>query len=128
MVRGDDNKLVIGSLTSFQNTNINIQEGTSIYIGENCMFAASVQIRTTDEHSILDMSGKRINEAKNIIIGDKCWLGLESIILKGASIPCSTIVGLRSEVTKAFKAENTLLAGIPAKVIKEGVCWDRRLL
>lgn len=127
-MRGDGNCLVISSLTSFQNTNINIQEGTSVSIGVNSMFASGVQIRTTDSHSITDMDGNRINPAKNISIGDKCWIGLDALIMKGAFIPDETIVGARATVTGKFSESNIIIAGTPAKIIKTGVKWDRRLL
>ncbi len=128
LIRGDGNSLVINESTTFQNTSINIQEGTKVEIGKDCMFASGVQVRTTDSHSILDMSGARINSAKDIIIGDQCWIGIEAFILKGTVLASGTVVGLRSVVAGKFNRANTVIAGVPAVVIKEGVKWDRKLL
>ena len=128
LIRGDGNALLIKESTSFQNTSINIQEGTKVEIGKDCMFASGVQLRTTDSHSILDFDGNRINAAKDILIGDRCWVGAEVFILKGAVLANCTVVGLRSVVTGKFRKENTIIAGLPATIIREDVQWDRKLL
>jgi serine acetyltransferase len=45
--------------------------------------------------------------------------------MKGTSIPCNTIIGAGAIVNKQFEHENTVIAGIPARVIKENVDWLR---
>ncbi len=45
--------------------------------------------------------------------------------LKGSNIPNNTIIGTGSLLSKKFVDENTIIAGIPAKVVKRGVGWDR---
>ena len=44
-------------------------------------------------------------------------------ILKGVNLPNGTIVGTCSLVNKKFEKENTLIAGTPARIIKENVAW-----
>ena len=99
---------------------------SKIIVGDDCMFSAYVIIRTTDSHSIIDCKSKmRINPAGNVIIGNHVWLGISTIVLKGASIGDDCVVGARSLVTKSFPS-NSLIAGLPAKVIRENITWARQ--
>jgi acetyltransferase-like isoleucine patch superfamily enzyme len=117
--------LLIGDNTYIVNADISITESnSSIKIGSNCMFAYKIDIRNGDSHSIIDLtSGKRINQAQNIEIEDHVWIGAYSKILKGVTIKKDAVVGIASVVTKDVLS-NTIVAGVPAKVIKENITWD----
>ncbi len=105
-----------------------LHEPSRIILGRDCMVASDVQFLTSDNHSILDATtGRRINPAQDIEIGDHVWLGLQSVIMKGTRIGAGSVVGLRSVVTGAVPA-NCLATGSPARVIRENVQWDRKLL
>lgn len=125
----DNNKIDIGkNVWNEGGMELAACESKEITIGDNCMVASNVKFRTTDSHSIIDMTGKRLNPGDNIYIGANSWICLESLILKGADIPEGCIVGARSTVTSKLKAmPNCLITGAPAKVIKEGVtsCRER---
>jgi acetyltransferase-like isoleucine patch superfamily enzyme len=99
-----------------------------VFIGTDCAFAHDIFIRATDAHSIIDKeTGGIINKPKHpIVIGNHCWIGQRCLIGKNAMIPANTIVGMGSIVTKIFTKENTIIAGNPAKIIKENIDWDRR--
>jgi acetyltransferase-like isoleucine patch superfamily enzyme len=47
--------------------------------------------------------------------------------MKGASIGAGAVVGLRAVVTHSVPA-NCVAAGTPARVIRENVRWDRKLV
>lgn len=85
-------------------------------------------MRTGDSHSIVDMSGERINHAEDVVIGDHVWIGYRVLINKGAVIPENTIIGTGAVVTKSFEEPNTVLAGVPAKVVKKDVNWRKERL
>jgi acetyltransferase-like isoleucine patch superfamily enzyme len=125
----DHNCLIsIGKGTTMQrNGHIAVTEpGRKIEIGDNCMFSFDVDIRNGDSHSIIDAStGKRINWAKNIHIGEHVWLGAYTQILGGAEIEKNAIIGIRSLV-KGKIEEGVIAAGIPAKAIRSGFTWDSR--
>ena len=55
---------------------------------------------------------------KPIIIGDYSYIGSEIRIAPGGEIPPKCIVGIGSVITKKFEEEYVLIAGVPAKVIK----------
>lgn len=99
------------------------EDGCTLKVGSNCMISSYVQVRTGDSHSITDMEGNRINPAADVYIGDHCWLGEGCHIMKGVILERDTIVSTGAIVTKSA-GPNVLLAGVPAKVIKENVNWD----
>ncbi|MBK5442691.1 acyltransferase [Peribacillus sp. TH24] len=121
----DDNNLIkIGNSTSIMGyTHIAVTEGKKAIIGEECMFSSDVVIRTGDSHSIIDNGGSRVNQARDVIIGDHVWLGNKTTILKGSTISSNSIVGTGSIVTKEFKKANVILVGNPAKIVRENTNW-----
>lgn len=126
-IEDDGGSITIGSRTKFLGmTHLAVIEGTSITIGEDCLFSSDVQLRTGDSHSILDLQGRRINDSRDIILGDHVWVGTQAFLNKGAKVPPHSIVGACAMVTKAFEEPNCALAGVPAKVVKRDVDWSIR--
>jgi acetyltransferase-like isoleucine patch superfamily enzyme len=123
------NRIRIGRDTSFGQVSIINGEGTSITIGEDCMFAFDIELRTTDSHAIIDTASRqRINPAADIVIGDHVWLAAHVTVLKGVHIARDSVVGIHSVVTSRFDEEGVVLIGSPAKVVRRGVTWERPLL
>lgn len=54
-----------------------------------------------------------------IVIGDYSYVGSEIRIAPGGEIPPKCIVGIGSVITKKFEDEQKLIAGVPAKAIKD---------
>ena len=100
------------------------EDRSKLMVCDNGMISSHVQVRTGDSHSILDMDGNRINPAQSVIIGSHCWLGEGSKVMKGVTLESDDIVSTGAIVTKSF-GKNVLLGGIPAKVLKENVTWDK---
>ena len=86
-------------------------------------------VLTSDYHSILDASsGRRINHAKDVVIGDRVWFCRDFTILKGANIGNDSVVAAKALVTSGTYENNVVLAGNPAKVVKRNIAWDISLL
>ena len=105
-------------------TNINALESTNITIGNRCLFSNSVEIHSSDYHGIYNYEGVRINNAKDIVIEDDVWVGLRAIILKGSIIKHGTVIGAGSLVSNKFDVGNVVLAGNPARIIKNNIVWN----
>lgn len=87
-----------------------------IIIGRGCYVAPNVGIITTN-HDINDVS-KHV-PGKDVIIGDKTWIGMNSVILPGVLLGPKTVVGAGSIVTHSFPEGHCVIAGNPAKIIKQ---------
>ena len=60
--------------------------------------------------------GEVLGSAGKVTIGDNCFIGMNTVILKGTTIGNNTIIGAGSVVTGGYPSD-CVLAGNPAKVI-----------
>lgn len=104
------------NLDNFQSPGIYLQNFSgSITLGYGCYLAPNVGIITANHDPLnLDVHA----ESKDVVIGDYCWIGMNSVILPGVVLGDRTIVGAGSVVTKSNLEGNCILAGSPAKVIR----------
>lgn len=124
-IQGSNNTVEIGNHVTFdQDVSIVCCEGTTVRVGDDCMFAKGVRIRTSDQHPIYDLSSERINQSRNVTIGEHVWIGATCLIMKGVEIGRGSIIGINSMVTKSIP-ENVIAVGSPCKVIKKEVRWER---
>jgi acetyltransferase-like isoleucine patch superfamily enzyme len=99
-----------------------------IEIGSGSLFASDIDLTISDMHSIFDLeTGVRINPARNVSIGENVWIGDRCLILKGAKIGSGSVIGACSVVTGEIE-DHALAAGVPARTIRRGIAWDRRLM
>lgn len=117
------NRVVINGVTLY------LQEDKSnVSIGEDSQLSWGIDIWCTNAHTITNLKGEPINFAQSIEIGKHVWVGKDVKIGKNTKIPDNSIVGWGSIVTKVFNEPNIILAGIPAKIVKRGINWDRRCI
>lgn len=103
------------SLNVFQNSGCYFQGFEKITIGKNVWIAQNVGIITANH----DLNNPDLHApGKPVVIGDKCWIGMNSVILPGVVLGDNTIVGAGSVVTKSFENGHCVVAGNPAKLIK----------
>lgn len=120
---------------------ISVDEGATVVFGDNfnlgpksllicrkkITFGNSVRsswnctIMDTDQHDIVDETGKVVNHDREIVFGDRVWLGFNTVVLKGVKIPDDTIVGACTCVRHSFTESKTIIAGENPEVIKRGV-------
>jgi len=86
-----------------------------IIIGKGSYIAPNVGIITAN-HDIDNLDSHL--PGKDVILGKKCWIGMNSVILPGVELGDHTIVGAGSVVTKSFPEGNCVIAGNPAKIIR----------
>ena len=124
-IEDDNNSIFVDSNTNFcGKIHLAVIEGTSINIGKDCLFSSDIVFRIGDSHSLLDNMGRRINPSKSIEVGNHVWVGHRVLVNKGAKIPSDSIVGTGAIVTKQFTEDNIVIAGVPAKIIKDNVSWN----
>ncbi len=127
-LQGDNCTIYISEDFTMEGGEISVTENGKICIGKNCMFSFGIDIRNGDSHSILNLQGKRINKAQDIDIKDHVWLGANVTVLKGVSIGSHSIIGTRSVVSKSCQTDHSIYAGVPARFIKSGIDWNRKLI
>ena len=86
----------------------------NIFIEDNVQIAMNVSI-ITNNHDFCD---RAVLTVKDVRIKKNAWIGAGATILPGVTIGENAIVGAGSVVTKDV-APNTVVAGNPARVIKQ---------
>lgn len=119
--------IVVGRNTSIRNSLI--ASATKIEIGDDVFISWGCTIFDHDSHALgwkhrqqdIDRHHKK-NWAyiaiKPVKIGNKSWIGLNAIILKGVEVGEGAVVAAGSVVTKSVPPW-TIVAGNPAKAIRE---------
>lgn len=112
--------ITIGDDVSLNGTSITSR--ARIEIGDGTMVAANVVIMDSDFHQQWPPSDRRQvvdNEYDEpVVIGKRVWVGVGSIVLKGARIGDNSIIGAGSVVAGSIPA-NVIAAGVPATVRRE---------
>lgn len=111
----DDARLTLKS--GYANNRFNISCFEDIQIGHDVVISEDVSIRDSDNHTIIDRQN-----TKPIRIGNHVWIGMRSVILKGVNIGDGAVIAAGTVVNKDVP-ENTLVGGVPAKVIENNIYW-----
>ncbi|HJF54259.1 MAG TPA: sugar O-acetyltransferase [Limosilactobacillus coleohominis] len=109
----DGSKVKIGKNTHL-NYNTTLMSSDRITIEDNVKIAANCQF-LANNHDLYDRE-KLL--CAPITIKNNAWLGAGVTVLAGVTIGENSVVGAGAVVTKDV-APNTIVAGVPAKVIKE---------
>ncbi len=103
-------------LNNFQGFGNYFQAFGKIVIGKGTFIAPNVGLITAN-HDLLDPDEHLAPSP--IILGKKCWIGMNSVILPGVTLGDHTVVGAGSIVTKSFEKGYCVIAGNPARIIKQ---------
>lgn len=95
-----------------------------IHIGKYCLVASGVTILS---HDHCKRTGPRVVDCllMDTVIGNRCFLAVNSTILGGVKIGDEVIVGAGSVVTKDVPS-NCIVAGNPARIIRKGIKMSKR--
>lgn len=107
------NKVKIGKDVVVMPHSLMMASGT-ITIEDNVQIAAYAKL-ISNNHDPYD---RMVLTCKPIVLKRNCWIGAGALILPGVTIGENAIVGAGSVVTKEV-ADNTVVAGNPAQVIKK---------
>jgi len=139
----DGDLIFNGRAFIMQGCKINVMQNAQLIIGDDfnmsveCVIIAQKKIQIgnssgisweslvmdTDFHHIYDEDGIEFNQPKEIIIGDKVWVGCKCTLLKGAEIPSGSIVAANSMVTKKLTGEKSIFGGNPIRTLKSNITW-----
>ena len=111
-------KIRIGSYCSILH-DFQCNASVSVEIQDYVLIAPRVFI--TDSDHVVDEAGEKTtlcNEFRSapVIIEHNCWLGVNSVVLKGVTIGHHAVVGANAVVTRDVPPFSTVV-GVPAKVV-----------
>ena len=108
----------VNDLNNFQSkgTRFQVMENGKIVIGKGSWIASNVGIITTN-HNLYNLEEHM--KGTEVILGKECWIGMNSMILPGVTLGDHTIVGAGAVVTHSFPEGNCVIAGNPAKKIRD---------
>lgn len=101
----------------FLNHGVTILDAARVHIGDHVMFGPNVVVSTATHPMDPEQRQKGLETAHPILIGNNVWIGMGAQILPGVTIGDNSVVGAGAVVTRSVPA-NTVVGGVPAKVIK----------
>lgn len=110
-------QLLLGS--GYINHGLTLSVFESVTIGNNVAISENVAIRDSDNHQIIDSSKPK---TAPITIGNHVWIGMNVTILKGTEIGDNCVVAAGSVLSGVYPP-NSLIGGIPGKIIRENINW-----
>ena len=99
----------------FINSGCTIQDQGGVYIGDGALIGHHATIATLNHD--FDPAKRHDLHPAPVVIGKGVWLGANVTVLPGVTIGDGAIVAAGAVVTKDVAA-NTIVGGIPAKLIK----------
>ena len=94
---------------------------SSIEIGDHTMFANGCFVGDAEhryDDPDLPVTWQGFNSKGPVRIGSNCWFGVNCVVTSGVTIGDRCVVGANSVVTGDV-AEGTIVAGAPARVLKQ---------
>ncbi len=101
----------------YSNHNLVILDCAKVKFGDNVFIAPNCGFYTAEHPLDAETRNKGSEYAKPIIIGNNVWIGGGVQILSGVTVGNNSVVAAGAVVTKNVP-DNSVVAGVPAKVIK----------
>lgn len=114
-----------GPLIATRQAVVDARNGGSIVVGADGLWAADVYVATDDMHRLADrQTGQRLNPfGADIRVGRHVWLCKDAVVTGHVEIGEGSVVGLRSVVRGQKVPAHAVVAGVPARVVREDVEW-----
>lgn len=139
-----DGMLIINGTASFaQGIRLWIDQNASITVGDhfscnkNCLFRSfdditigkdvlmgwDIELNTSDGHLLQVDNVVKTNHGP-IIIGNHVWVASHVVFSKNSSVADGSVVAQRSLIATKHEIPNVLLAGTPARKVKDNIEWQ----
>ncbi len=110
-------KIVIGAHSQIMN-GCELFSTESITIGNNVLIGACVKIMDSNFHDLNPLLRMNPGESSPVLIHNNCWLGIDSLLLKGSEVGENTVIAAKTIVRSKLES-NALYGGNPARLIKK---------
>jgi len=102
----------------YSNFDLVVLDVCEVRIGKNCMIGPRVSICTATHPLDAEARNSGVELGASISIGDNVWIGAHAVLNPGVTLGDNVVVASGAIVSKSF-GDNVVVAGVPAKVIKE---------
>jgi len=119
---GDNARVYIGD-NSYLGDYTNVLAVEEVRIGRDCAISWHVLFMDTSSHPLGFAGEIPKTKVAPIRVEDHVWIGCRAVILKGVTVGEGSIIANNAVVTKDVPPR-TMVAGNPARVIKEDVIWE----
>ena len=93
-------------------------DGASITIGNHVFIGPYCGFYTASHPLDYQSRNQGLEKALPIHVGDNCWFGANVSVMPGVTIGNGCVIAAGSVVTKDVE-DNSLVAGVPAQIIKK---------
>lgn len=100
----------------FINACCHFQDHGGVTIGDGCQIGHNVVFATLNH--LLSPQDRKITRPAPILLGRNVWIGSNATILQGVTIGDNAVVAAGAVVTQSVAA-NTIVGGVPAKIIRK---------
>lgn len=94
-----------------------------ISFGEGCAISWGSQFLDDDFHALVPDGVTAAPNSGPIRIGNRVWVGSGVKVYKGVTIADGCVVAGGAVVTRSVTEPNSLIAGVPAKVVQSDIGW-----
>ena len=118
-----DGQIIIGPNSYIGNRSVlATMKDSRISIGKNCSISHNVRIYTGNRNAndVISEKEKVSIRKGDVYIGNDVWIGANVFIMENVKIGKHCVIGANSVVTCSIP-DNSIAAGVPARVIKQSV-------
>jgi acetyltransferase-like isoleucine patch superfamily enzyme len=123
---GGSSIVLHGPLVATRCAVVDARNGGSVVAGPEQLWAADVYVATDDMHRLEDRAtGERINPfGASIRLGRHVWLCKDAVVTGHADVGDGAVVAMRSVVRGQKVPAHSVVAGVPARVVRDDVAWS----
>ena len=105
---------------------VDARNGGTVVAGPDQLWAADVYLATDDMHRLEDRrTGDRLNPfGAHVRLGRHVWLCKDAVVTGHAEVGDGAVVAMRSVVRGQKVPAHTVVAGVPARVVRTDATWS----
>lgn len=123
---GGSSVVLHGPAVATRRVVIDARNGGTVVAAPDQLWAADVYLATDDMHRLEDSrTGERLNPfGAHVRLGRHVWLCKDAVVTGHAEVGDGSVVAMRSVVRGQKVPPHTVVAGVPARVIRTDATWS----
>lgn len=123
---GGSSIVLHGPLVATRCAVVDARNGGGVVAGPEQLWAADVYVATDDMHRLEDRAtGERLNPfGASVRLGRHVWLCKDAVVTGHTDVGDGAVVAMRSVVRGQKVPAHSVVAGVPARVVRDDVAWS----